>query len=117
MVALSSLTRQPRFATAAWFVVCLFGPLAHLILQETRGLRDAGWTFLLSFPHTVRTLQLGLYDVAGRVENLAFDGDIPEIVDGLTTDNSPVLAAVWLGLLSVACVLLLLRRVDAPTRI
>ncbi len=117
VLVLSSLTRQPRFAAVAWFVICLFGPMAHMILQETRGLKDSGWTFLLSLPHTVRTLQLGLYDVEGRIDSVAFSGDLREIVHGLTTTDSPVRAAVWLGMISIACVLILLRRVDAPTRI
>lgn len=117
VLVLSSLTRRPRFATIAWFVVCLFGPLTHAILQETRGLRDTGWTFLVSLPHTVRTFQIGLYDVEGHAEGLRVEGDITGMIEGLTTSDSPLRAGIWLGLLSIACVLVLLRRVDAPTRI
>jgi hypothetical protein len=117
MLALSSLTRQPRFAVAAWVVVCLFGPLAHVILQHTRGLDGSRWTFLISLPHTVRTLKLGLLDVEGRIAALNYEGGIHPVVDGLITDDSPWRAALWLGLISVGCVLFLLRRVDAPTRI
>jgi len=117
VLALSSLTRQPRFATVAWFVVCLFGPITHQVLQQTRGLRDNGWTFLLSLPHTVRALQLGLYDVGGRVGHLALNRDMSELARGLTSSDSALRAALWLGLICVGCVLLLLRRVDAPTRI
>jgi len=117
LLVLSSLTRQPRFATVMWFVVCLFGPLTHMILQQTRGLRDNAWTYLLSLPHTVRALQLGLYDVQGRAAQLEVRGDINEMVRGLTTSDSPLRAGIWLGMLSIASVLILLRRVDAPTRI
>ena len=81
------------------------------------GAPASGWTFLVSLPHTVRALQLGLYDVEGRVANVALDGDMDQMVEGLTSSDSPARAALWLGLLSVACVLILLRRVDAPTRI
>jgi ABC-type transport system involved in multi-copper enzyme maturation permease subunit len=117
VLTLSSLTRHPRFAAAAWVVVCLFGMITHGILQQTRGLRDAGWTFLLSIPHSVRTLQLGLYDVEGRVGNLALDRDMRQLVSELMTSDSAILAAAWLLLLSGACAFILLRRVDSPTRI
>ena len=55
--------------------VCLCAKTLHYLeggghlwvyLNWALGLRDNGWTFLLSLPHTVRTLQLGLYDVEGR---------------------------------------------------
>ena len=117
LLVLSSLTRRPRFAAVSWFVVCLFGLLTHVTLQETRGLRDNGWTFLLSLPHTVRTFQLGLYDVKGRAEQFAVQGDISDLIDGLTTSDSPLRAGIWLGMISITCVLILLRRVDSPTRI
>jgi len=117
LLVLSSITRQPRFATITWFVICLFGPLTHIILQETRGLRDNGWTFLMSLPHTVRTFQLGVYDVEKSADDLGLSGDFRDIVDGLTTSNSALRAGVWLAMISVICVLILLRRVDSPTRI
>ena len=117
LLVLSSLTTQPRFATITWFVVCLFGPLAHEILQQTRGLRDNGWTFLISLPHTISTFQLGLYDVEGRTEDLALQGDLGDMIGGLTTTDSTLRAGIWLFIISVACVLILLRRVDSPTRI
>jgi len=117
VLALSSLTRQPRFATAAWIALCTFGPLMHTILQETRELKDNGWSFLLSLPHSIRALQLGLYDVAGRVEVLGLQGDMDGLVEGLTSSNSPGRAAAWLATVSVLALLLVLRRVEAPTRI
>lgn len=117
MLALSSLTRRPRYAALTWFVVCLFGPLTHLALQGTRGLRDNGWTFLCSLPHTVRTYQLGLYDAQGHAEKLALEDNMGGMLEGLATSDSPLRAGVWLGLISIACVLILLRRVDSPTRI
>ncbi len=117
VLALSSLTRRSRFATIAWLVVCFFGPMAHTVLQQTRDLRDNGWTFLLSLPHTVRTYQLGLYDVQGKTERLAMDSDISQLTEFLSASDSPLRAGIWLGALSVVCVLILLRRVDAPTRI
>lgn len=117
ILALSSLTRQPRFATATWFVICFFGPIAHMTLRETRGLRDSSWTFLLSLPHTVRALELGLYDIKGRSKAIALEGDLADMASSLTSPDSPALAAAWLGLLSVVSVMILLRRVDAPTQI
>ncbi len=117
VLALSSLTRRTRFATAAWIVLCTFGPITHAVLQQTQALKDSGWTFLLSLPHSIRALQLGLYDVGGRVEELGLHPDTDQVIDGLTSDNSPWRAAAWLATISVLCFLLLLRRVDAPTRI
>lgn len=117
LLTLSSLTRQPRFATASWFVLVLFGMLSHLILRETRELADSGLTFLVSLPNTIRAFQLGLYDVAGRVDNLELNRDMHEVALALSSPDSPTVAAVWLGFISVCCVLFLLRRVDAPTRV
>ena len=88
-----------------------------MVLQQTRGLKDNGWTFLLSLPHSIRALQLGLYDVGGRVEVLGLQGEMNDAIRNLTSDDSPVRAALWLTGLSVLSLLLLLRRVDAPTRI
>ena len=78
---------------------------------------DAFWTFLLSLPHSIRALQLGLYDVGGRVEVLGLQGEMGDVIDNLTSDDSPIRAALWLAGISLLCLLLLLRRVDAPTRI
>ena len=66
-----SAQRSQRSRNLTALVVCLFGPLTHGILQQTRGLRDTGWTFLVSLPHTVRTFQLGLYDVVGHAPGAA----------------------------------------------
>ena len=117
VLVLSSLTHRPRFAALGWIVMCFFGPMAHMILQETRGLRDSGWTFLLSLPHTVRTFQLGLYDAAGKADKLALEGDIGDLVELLAVSDSPLRAGIWLAVISITCVLILLRRVDSPTRI
>jgi ABC-2 type transport system permease protein len=117
MLVLSSLTRQPRFAMASWVVVCVFGPLAHAILQETRGLRDSSWTFMLSLPHSVRALNLGLLDVEGRVAAVEYEGTLHPVVAALISQDSSLHAAAWLGFVSLACIAFLLWRVDAPTRI
>ena len=102
---------------AVGIVLCTFGPIVHVVLQQTRGLRDSGWTFLVSLPHSIRALQLGLYDVGGQVEALGIQVRPGGPIEELMTDNSPTRAALWLAAVSVLCLLLLLRRVDAPTRI
>jgi ABC-type transport system involved in multi-copper enzyme maturation permease subunit len=117
VLALSSLTRQPRFAAAAWAVICFFGPVAHNVLQFTTGLEGSSWTFLLSLPHTARALQLGLYDVGGRTSELALRGDLQDFVQTLSSTESPLVAASWLAFVSALSVFVLSRRVDAPTRI
>ena len=117
VLMLSSLTRQSRLATIAWFVVCLFGPLTHLALGNTPALRDSGWTFLLSPLHTLRTFQLGLYDIEARAGELAVTRGVEDMLEGLTVSESPLRAALWLAAVSVGCFLVLLRRVDSPTRV
>lgn len=117
LLTLSSLTVRPRFAALSWFVVCLFGLLTHTILQETRALRDSGWTFLVSLPNLTRTYQLGLYDVEGRAQHLALNGDLADLLEGLRPTDSPTHATIGLGVLSLVCLFALWRRVDAPTRI
>ncbi len=117
MLTLSALTRQPRFAAAAWAVVLIFGFVSHQVLSRTRALADAGWTFLLSPFHAVRAVQLGLYDVEGRLSGIELRGDARALAANLTSDHSPVLAGFFLVLVSLACFLILLRRVDAPTRV
>ncbi|MFT5290212.1 MAG: ABC-2 type transport system permease protein [Planctomycetota bacterium] len=117
VLTISSLTKQPRFATAAWIVLMCFGPLAHSVLQQTNGLRDSGWTFLLSLPHSVLELQLGLYNVAGRVEATGIQTDLNGMIGSLSTDHSPWRAAIWLACVCSFCFFTLMRRVDSPTRI
>ncbi len=117
VLMLSSLTRQPRFAAAAWAVVLVFGFVAFGVLSRTIGLGSAGWTFLLSPFHAVRAVQLGLYDVAGQMSGLGLRGDVRELVGNLSSEHSPVLGGVFLAIVSLACFLVLLRRVDAPTRV
>jgi ABC-2 type transport system permease protein len=117
VLAISSLTRQPRFATAAWIVLCTFGPLAHTVLQQTRELSASGWTFLVSLPHSIHAFQVGLYDVESRVAALGMPADVSEVVGTLTSDTSPTRAGIWLTVVSVLSLLVLLRRVDSPTRI
>lgn len=117
LLALSSLTRQPRFATVTWFVLCLFGPIAYEILDQTRSLKGSDWTFLVSLPHTVRAFQLGLYDMQGHIEHLALRGDMRVMAEQMSSAHSAALAGLWLGALSVLSLFVLLRRVDSPTRI
>jgi ABC-type transport system involved in multi-copper enzyme maturation permease subunit len=117
VLVISSLTRQPRFATASWIAICFFGPIAHGVLSQTRALSENTWTYLLSLPHTIRALQLGLYDVAERVEVLGIGHQVDDIVASLSSPNPPGRAAAALAVVSVLCLLVLLRRVDAPTRI
>lgn len=117
LLTLSSLTRQARFATILWFGVWVFGLLTHLILSETRGLRDNTWTFLLSPFHALRAFQLGQYDIEERTSGIQFSGVIDVFAGWLSTSDSPARAALWLAFISIVCVFTLFRRVDAPTRI
>lgn len=116
-LTISSMTSQPRAAAAAWIAICALGPLTHGSLQATQALNGNDWTFLVSLPHTVSALVLGLYDVPAQVEALGLNADLTEGLRALSSDNSPTRAAAMLGLMSITCIFVLLRRVGAPTRI
>jgi hypothetical protein len=116
MLVLSSLTRQARFATVAWAVVCAFGVMFHQVIRATRGLGEASWPRLLSLGETVRAAQLAAFDVEGRFREVPGAG-LASVARGLAADAGGDEAALFLVLLSVACTLFLLRRVSAPTRI
>jgi ABC-2 type transport system permease protein len=117
VLTISSLTSQPRAAAATWIGICALGPLTHGSLQATRSLGGSEWTFLLSLPHTLSALVLGFYDVPSQVKALGLSADLSQSLRALDPENSPTKAAVMLGLLSIICIFVLLRRVDAPTRI
>lgn len=114
---LSSLARQPRFAALAWAVICGFGIVAHHALANTRGLREATWTFLLSLPETVRAVQLAVFDVPGRLARVDGSERVTDVVESLITTESAPLGALFLVLVCAALLALLHRRVSAPTRI
>lgn len=117
MMTLSSIVRQPRFAAAAWIVLCLFGSIAHSLLQQTYGLHASKWTFLLSPADTMRTFQLGIYGVRDKLIPLGLDSSLPLGLDSLTSSDSTGTAAIWLVFVSTTSLFILLRRVEAPTRI
>ncbi len=117
MLSMSSLVRQPKYAAAGWIIMCFFGAMAHPVLQLTHGFEDSRWTFLLSPYDTIRAFQFGLYDVANKARDVGIDQDFAGVIETLTSSDSAGLAAGWLLFVSIACLLFLLRRVEAPTRI
>ena len=117
MLALSSVVRQPRYAAAGWIVVCFFGSMAHLVLQQTQGLKGSAYTFLLSPAEVVRAFQFGLYDVASLAQEIEVDRDLADVLQAVSSRESAGIATLWLTFVSIGCLLFLLRRVEAPTRI
>ena len=116
LLVLSSLTTQARFAAAAWAVICAFGVMFHHVIKATHGLADATWPRLFSLGETVRAAQLATFDVAGRFEAVPGARLLPMVRD-LSAGAGGGEAATFLLLLCTACLVLLLRRVGAPTRI
>ena len=116
VLVLSSLTKQARFATAAWAVILAFGLIFHNVIAATRDVRDEAWPLLLSLAETVRAAQLAVLDVRGRFDAIPGGPRIP-VAPWLTADDGGRQALLFLGALSVVCVVFLLRRVSAPTRI
>ena len=116
---LSSMVRQPRFAALAWAVICGFGILAHQALANTRGLRDASWSFLLSLPATVRAVQLAVFDVPGRLARVEGSERVSDVIQefNLRSDESTLLGGAFLVVLCGVLVMLLRRRIGAPTKI
>lgn len=116
MLTLSSLVTQPRFAAAAWAVVCIFGAFFHQGLVNAGNIRDAVWPGFFSLGYTSRSAALWIYDVPGRLQ--AIPGlEHFEILDALMPPDGGEASLVFLLVLSTVCVLVLRRRVSAPTRV
>jgi hypothetical protein len=80
-------------------------------------LHGSKWTFLLSPAETIRTFQLGIYGVRDKLAPLGLDRSLPLGLDSLTPSDSTGTAAIWLVFVSATSLFILLRRVEAPTRI
>ena len=119
-LALSSATTQARFAAVGWIVICAFGPMAHGLLSASREMRDAGWTFLLSLPHTLWSVQVSIFDVPARLERVEGSSGsehLKQLVRTFTTEHSFGLALTALALIVALSLVALYRRTGAPTRI
>lgn len=116
MLTLSSLVTQPRFAAAAWAVVCLFGFIFHHALVNAGRLHGAVWPRFFSLGDTTRSVALWIYDVPARLERVPGLGRL-EVLDLVAPPEGGLKSLCFLIGLSVVCVLVLRRRVSAPTRI
>lgn len=116
LLTLSSLTKQARFAAIAWAVICGFGFLFHHVIQSTHDLRTATWPRLFSLLETIRSAQLAVFDVTGRIDRVP-GSPLMRDFRQFYANEAGGQAALFLVLLSVGCGLFLLRRVSAPTRI
>lgn len=116
MLTLSSLVTQPRFAAAAWAIVVIFGFFFHHALVNAGRLHDAVWPRFFSIGDTARAAALWIFDVPGRVERIP-GLDQVGILDALAPPPGGLASLIFLTALSVVCVLVLRRRVSAPTRV
>lgn len=116
MLTLSSLVTQPRFAAAAWAVVCIFGAFFHQGLVVAGRLRDAVWPGFFSLGYTSRSAALWIYDVPGRLRKIPGLGEF-EVLDVLVPPSGGLKSMLFLVGLCALCVLVLRRRVSAPTRV
>lgn len=116
MLTLSSLVTQPRFAAAAWAVVCIFGMIFHRALEAAPDLRDAVWPRYFSLGDTTRSAALWIYDVPGRLRRVpGLDGF--HALDMLVPPEGGLRSILFLAGLCAVCVMVLRRRVSAPTRV
>lgn len=116
MLTLSSLVTQPRFAAVAWAVLCIFGMIFHRALQVTPGLHGEIWPRFFSLGDTTRSVALWIYDVPGRLEKIPGMQHY-EILDVLVPPGGGFKSLLFLVFLCALCVLVLRRRVSAPTRV
>lgn len=116
MLTLSSLVTQPRFAAAAWAVVCIFGMIFHRALVAAAELGDAVWPRFFSLGDTTRSAALWVYDVPGRLRRVPGLGEF-HAMDFLVPPEGGVKSMLFLIVLCAVCVLVLRRRVAAPTRV
>ena len=116
MLTLSSLVTQPRFAAAAWAVVCIFGLIFHRALTVAGDLGDAVWPRFFSLGDTTRAAALWIYDVPGRLERIPGLNELNGM-DPLVPPNGGAQSMLFLVGLCTVCVLFLRRRVAAPTRV
>lgn len=112
----SSLTKQARFATAAWAILLSFGVMFHHAIGAARNMNQADWPRLLSLAETVREAQLAVFDLGGRMAAVPGLG-LTSVPRAFAVGPGGAQAQLFLAGLSLVCVLLLLRRVGAPTRI
>jgi len=116
LLVLSSLTMQPRFAAAAWAVICAFGVMFHHVIKATHALAGASWPRLFSLGETVRAAQLSVFDLAGRFEAVP-GARLMGLPRDFAADHGGGGALIFLLVLCASSVVLLLRRIAAPTRI
>jgi len=116
MLMLSSLVTQPRFAAAAWAVVCVFGFIFHNVLRATGNLADAAWPRFFSLGETVRAVQLSIYDVPGRVSRLPGMEQLP-VAEMLAPPAGRLQTGLFLLAVCLTSLAILYRRVAAPTRV
>ncbi|HVS17883.1 MAG TPA: hypothetical protein VMT18_04725 [Planctomycetota bacterium] len=116
MLTLSSLVTQPRFAAAAWAVVCIFGLIFHHALVNAGNLHGEVWPRFFSLGDTTRSVSLWIYNVPSRLERVP-GLERFEALDFVVPPHGGLQSFLFLVGLCVVCILVLRRRVSAPTRV
>lgn len=119
VLAFSSLTSNPRYATFAWIALWLLGNLFVRALKAAPGLRGEGWTFFPSLQEASSIAVGSIFDVASVVE-------FSEQLSGVGRSQlrmmleSPYSAATAWTYLAAVCAgafAIIYRRISAPMRI
>ncbi|HXG61044.1 MAG TPA: hypothetical protein VNO22_06720 [Planctomycetota bacterium] len=119
VLALSSLTDNPRFATFGWIALCLLGPVFVFTLEHVPELRGSSWLFFLSLHEAAFVVVGALFDVEGivRLAKELHAPDLYEVLDLLHSPYSPATAAVYLAGVCGLAVAVVYRRISAPLRV
>jgi ABC-2 type transport system permease protein len=113
---LSSLAREARYVAFGWIALWALGETAYLILRTLPGLHGAAWITLVSPWECVNAVIGAIFDVPRQIQELGLT--LRRGPRSLLLSTSPAgPAALWLGVVTVACFAGLARRVSAPMRI
>lgn len=113
MLYLSSMTREPRFATAAWLAIVIVGFLFHLSIVAAGGSGPRSYWFLISLRDTVSIAIGGIFDVKGQMT----DAGVAEYARFAPSHEHAFEATLALVALSFLSLIGVYRRVTATVRI
>jgi len=117
VLCFSSMAKEPRYPQFGWIAVCLFGEMAYGLLSNMSGVSTAPWICCLSLRKTVNVLTESIFNVSDQVAALGLSPRIQATLRDLDSPYSPQLCVIWLGAVSVICLMVLVRRISAPIRL
>jgi hypothetical protein len=112
MLFFSSLTREPRFATFGWVATCVLGELFYWVLYTIETWRNSPWIFLVSPRQIAQVAMSAIFDVRGQFE--AMSGKPLATPSSHASEAAALLA---LAVISVVCLVGVVRNITAPLRV